>query len=135
MSESNIILDYAKGFAGLLENIMNPLNENSSFKEKFKNTQRKFLINATNLNYAALIIINKGQLSVKSVPNKPKSNLKKKSIGWDGLVSMDTQTFLAFAMKRISIIKLGLKWIFGPVQIKGIFKLFPMMKLFALLQE
>ena len=135
MSDSSIILDKARGFAGLIENVMSSVNENPNFKEKFKNTQRKFLINASNLDYAALIVIDRGKLKIQSVPNKPKSNLKKKVVGWDGLVSMDTQTFITFAMKRISIIKLGLMWIFGPVKIKGILKLLPMMKLFALLQE
>jgi len=134
MSESNIIIDKARGFAGLIENVMSPLNDNLDFQETFKNTQRKFLLNASNLDYAAIININKGHLTIQSVPNKPKSNLEKKIIGWDGFISMDTQTFLAFAMKRISILKLGLKWIFGPVKIKGIVKLLPMMKLFNLLQ-
>lgn len=135
MSESNIIIDKARGFAGLIENVMGALNDNPNFKEEYKNIQRKYLINASNLDFAALVIIDKGVLSVKSVPNKPKTNLKKKIIGWDGLVSMDSQTFLGLAMKRTSIIKIGLKWIFGDVKLKGILKLLPMLKLFKLLQE
>lgn len=135
MSESNIIIDKARGFAGLIENVMGALNDNPNFKEEYKNIQRKYLINASNLDFAALVIIDKGVLSVKSVPNKPKTNLKKKVIGWDGLVSMDSQTFLGLAMKRTSIIKIGLKWIFGNVKLKGILKLLPMLKLFKLLQE
>jgi len=135
MSDSSIIIDKARGFAGLIENVMTPLNDNPKFKEMFKTTQRKYLINASNLDYAAIININNGTLTVQSVPNKPKTNLKKKVIGWNGFVSMDTNTFLAMAMKRISILKLGLKWIFGNVKLKGIIKLLPMLKLFDLLQQ
>ena len=135
MTDSEIIIKEPRGFAGLIANVMLPLNEKPSFKEAFKNTQRKYLFNATNLNYAALVIIDKGTLKVESVPNKPHSNLKKKVIGWDGFVSMDTQTFLALAMKRISMMKVGLKWIFRKVKMKGILKLLPMLKLFDLLQE
>ena len=133
MSESNIVLNEARGFAGLIENVMGPLNDNSEFQEAFKDTQRKILINATNLNYAALIIIDKGSLSVQSVPNKPKSNLKKKIVGWDGYVAMDTQIFLALAMRKISMIKLGLKMLTGKVKMRGIFKLLSMLKLIKIL--
>ncbi len=134
MTESNIIIDTPRGFAGLIANVMGPLNDNPKFKEMFKNSQRKYLINASNLDYAALINIDHGTLTIQSVPNKPKSNLKKKATGWNGFVSMDTQTFLGMAMKRTSIMKIGLKWIFGNVKMRGILKLLPMLKLFDLLQ-
>ena len=135
MSDSSIIMEKPRGFALLIANVMSPLNENPNFKKMFKNTKRKYLINASNLDYAALICIDSGELTIQSVPNKPKTNLKKKVTGWDGLVSMDSQTFLALAMKRISIMKVGLKWIFGNVKMKGLFKLLPMLKLFDLLQQ
>jgi hypothetical protein len=133
MSDSNIILKDPKGFAGLLANIMNPLNDNSQFKEEFKNVSRKILINATNLNYAALLTIDKGKLTVESVQNKPKSNLKKQILGWDGFVAMDTQIFLAFATKRLSFLQLGLKVLIGKVKIRGIFKLLIVLKLIKIL--
>jgi len=133
MNDSDIIIKKARGFAGLLANIMGPLNDNPKFKEAFKKTQRTFLINASNLDFAAILIIDHGTLTIHSVPNKPKSNLKKKVIGWDGFISMDTMTFLGLAMKRISIIKVGFKWIFGNVKMKGVFKLMSMLKLFDLL--
>ncbi|MFX0057643.1 MAG: hypothetical protein ACFE85_11545 [Candidatus Hodarchaeota archaeon] len=135
MSKPDLILNEQKGFAGLIANVMEPLNRNPKFKEAFKDTERKILINASNLNYAALLIIENGTLVVKSISNKPKSNLKKKAIGWDGYISMDTQIFLKLAMKRLPIIKLGLMIITGKVKIRGIFKLLVMLKLIKILTE
>jgi len=133
MPESNLIEKRARGFAGLIASIMEPLNENPEFKKKFSKVERKFLINATNLNYAALITIDRGTITVESVLNKPKSNLKKKALGWDGFISMDTQIFLALAMKRISILKVGLMWIVGKIKMKGLTKLIVLLKLFDIL--
>lgn len=135
MLETKLEKKRVRGFAGLIENIMAPLNENPKFKEKFESTARKFLINALNLNYAALISINKSQLSVESIENKPKSNLRKNVLGWDGFISMDSQIFLALALDRISIVAIGLKWLTGKVKMRGIRKLLTLLKVFKLLKE
>ena len=135
MDKNGLIDPNARGFAGLIKSIMEPLNENLEFKEKFKNLDRKFLINASNLEHAALISVNQGVLKVESVPNKPESNLKKKLIGWDGYISMDSQIFLALAMNRISIIGIGLKWILGNVKMRGIFKLLALLSIFEFLKK
>ena len=133
--ETSIIEKNARGFAGLIANVMEHLNDNQNFKEKFRKTQKKFLINASNLNYAALITIDNGRLSVKSIANKPKNNLKKKVTGWDGFISMDSQIFLALAMDRISKIKVALKWLTGKVRMKGLRKLITLLKIFEILKE
>ena len=124
-----------KGFAGIVAKQVEPLNSIEKFKEDFKDTELKILLNAKDGKYAALLIIEKGTLIVKSISNQPKSNLEKKVIGWDGYISMDTQIFLSLAMKRLSIVKLGLKIITGNVKIKGIFKLLAMLKLIKILTE
>jgi len=135
MDKNSLIDPNARGFAGLIKSIMEPLNENLEFKEKFKNLDRKFLINASNLDHAALISVNQGILKVESVPNKPESNLKKKLIGWDGYISMDSQIFLALAMNRISIVGIGIKWILGKVKMKGILKLLALLSIFEFLKK
>ncbi|MFX0070498.1 MAG: hypothetical protein ACFFAO_05340 [Candidatus Hermodarchaeota archaeon] len=135
MKETNIIIDRPRGFAGLIANIMEPLNDNPDFKKTFRKSKRKILINASNLDFAALLTIDHGTLKVQSVPNKPKSNLKKKTTGWDGFVSMDTMTFLAFAMKRISILKISSMMLTGKVKMRGLLKLIPMLKLFKILSS
>ena len=133
MSDSNQTIKEPKGFAGLIANVMSPLNENPQFKEAFKNVSLKILINATNLNYAAILTIDKGKLAVEGIQNKPKSNLEKKNIGWNGYVAMDTQVFLAFATKRLSFLKLGLKVLSGKVKVRGILKLLVVLKLIKIL--
>lgn len=124
-----------RGFAGLLHTVLIPLNEKEKFRIKFADTQVKILINAYNVNYAALIIIDKGTVSVESIPNKPKENLKKDVIGWDAYLEMNTSVFLAFAMNRISLIgmvKLVLK---REVKLKGLRKLLYLMQLMKILAE
>ncbi len=122
-----------RGFAGLLNNVLNPLNENEHFLSKFSDTKVNILINAWNANFAALIIINEGKLRVESIPNKPKDDLNQEKIGWDAYVEMDTQTFLAFAMKRLSLLGLTKKVIARKVKLKGLFKLLILMKIMKLL--
>jgi len=133
MSEPNIVLKEPRGFAGLIANIMNPLNKDPKFKQAFKNIQRIILINATNLQYAALLTIDKGSLKVEGIRNEPKSNLKKEATGWNGYVAMDTQIFLGLATKRISFLKLGLKILRFEVKMRGIFKLLALLKLIKIL--
>jgi len=122
-----------RGFAGLLNNVLNPLNENEHFIRNFSDIKVNILINAWNANFAALIIINEGKLRVESIPNKPKDDLNQEKIGWDAYVEMDTQTFLAFAMKRLSLLGLTKKVITRKVKLKGLFKLLILMKIMKLL--
>ncbi|MFX0047523.1 MAG: hypothetical protein ACFE8G_05065 [Candidatus Hermodarchaeota archaeon] len=133
MNEHNLLLKEPRGFAGLIANIMNPLNKNPKFKQAFKNTKRIILINATNLHYAALLTIDKGSLKVEGIRNEPKSNLKKEVTGWNGYIAMDTQIFLGLATKRLSLLKLGVKIVRSKVKMRGIFKLLMLIKLLKIL--
>ena len=133
VTESNLVLKEPRGFAGLIANIMNPLNNDPKCKQAFKKTKRKILINATNLQYAALLTINNGTLKIEAIRNKPKSNLKKKATGWNGYVAMDTQIFLGLATKHLSLLKLGVKILSSKVKMRGIFKLLALLKLLKIL--
>jgi hypothetical protein len=124
-----------RGFAGLLNSILIPLNENQKFKEEFKNTKAKILLNATNLKFAALIVIDYGAVRVESIPNKPRSNLKKKVVGWNAFLEMDTQTFLGIAMNRISILRVAKKWLTRKIKMRGIRKLLLLLKLLKFLTD
>ena len=72
MSDTNLINDIPRGFAGLIAQVLAPINENAKFKKKYKNIDKTFVLNAPNLDNAAVIIIKNGEIKVKSVPNKPK---------------------------------------------------------------
>jgi hypothetical protein len=135
MNDEELINPRAREFAGLIKNIMEPLTQNQKFLAKFKDRNRKFLINASNLNYAALLTIDDGFIKVESVSNKFKANLKRKALGWDGFISMDSQTFIALAMDKISIVSVLFKWIMGKVKLKGILNLITLLKIFNLLKS
>jgi hypothetical protein len=133
--EKKIIEKKARGFAGLIFNVLAPLNDNPQFKEQFKKKRRKYLINATNLNYAVLITINKGILIIEGVRNKPISNLEKKLLCWDSYVSMDSQILLALIMNKISLLNIVLKWLIRRVKIKGLIKIFTLLKMLNFLKD
>ena len=133
MADMNEEKEKIRGFASLINSVLGPLNENSKFQEKFKNTEAKILLNASNLKYAALIEIDHGSLNVKSIPNKPKANLKKKKIGWNAFLEIDTKTFLDFAVNRISKLGVAKMWVTRKIKIRGIRKLFLLLKMFKIL--
>ncbi len=133
MVESNNVNKKLRGFAVLINSILAPLNENKIYQEKFRNLTVKILLNASNLNHAAIIIVNRGLLRVESVPNKPKENLKKQKIGWNAYLEMDTQTFLAIAMNRLSLFGVAKMWLTRKVKMRGIRKLLILLKIFKFL--
>jgi hypothetical protein len=135
MSETKLEKEKIRGFAGLIASGLLPLNDNQKFKEQFAKTDIKILLNAINVNFAALIIIKNGILRVESIPNKPKENLKKKKVDWDALLAMDTQTYLALVMNRLPMSKLGLKILTGKVKVRGLRKLLILKKMLTLLSE
>ncbi len=135
MSETKLEKERIRGFAGLIASGLLPLNEKPKFKEQFAKTDIKILLNAINVNFAALIIIKNGILRVESIPNKPKENLKKKKVGWDALMAMDTQTYLALAMNRLPMPKLSIKVLTGKVKVRGFRKLLILKKMLILLSE
>jgi hypothetical protein len=133
MTESNQENKKIRGFAVLINSILTPLNDNKDFQEKFGNVNTKILLNASNLNNAALIVIERGFVRVESIPNKPEANLKKKKVGWNGFLEMDTQTFLAIAMNRLSLIGVAKKWLTRKIKMRGIMKLLILLKMFRFL--
>jgi hypothetical protein len=133
MGISNKENEKIRGFAILINSILTPLNENKKFQEKFGNLKVKFLLNASNLNYAAFIIVEEGFVRVESIPNKPKENLKKQKIGWNAFLEMDIQTFLAIAMNRLSLFGVAKKWLTRKIKMRGIRKLLILLKFFRFL--
>ncbi len=133
MVEPNQENNEIRGFAVLINSILTPLNENKRFQNKFQNVSTKILLNASNLKYAALIVINHGFVRVESIPNKPKGNLKKRKVRWDAFLEMDTQTFLDIAMNRLSLLRVAKKWLTGKVKMRGIRKLLNLLKMFRFL--
>lgn len=135
MSEKNSSIIEPKGFALLLKNILSPLEKKDSFAQLFCGTDKTFLINPINLNFAGLMILRNKTLTFKAIPNENKKNLKKRKVEWDAYLEMDSQTLLALIMKRLSYFKLVFKWIFGDIKLRGLRNLFTLKKIIDLLYE
>ena len=135
MSDTNGEKEKIRGFASLINSVLVPLNENNKFQEKFKDTKAKILLNAPNLKFAALIVVDHGFVNVKSIPNKPKANLKKKKVGWNAFLEMDTQTFLGLAINRVSKLGVAKMWVTRKIKIRGIRTLLLLLKMFKFLTD
>ena len=83
-----------RGLPGIVAKQVEPLNSMEKFKEQFKDTEVKILLNAKDGKWAALLVIDKGKIYVEGIKNEPKENLKKKNAGWDGLLEATTQMFI-----------------------------------------
>ena len=125
-----------RGFAGVIYTQLMPLNEKEKFREKYKDTSMKLLLNATDGKYAALISINDGVLDVEGISNKQKEDLKKDILGWDGKLEMTTQLFLDFAMGKIGTGSFLVKWLITrKIKMKEMKNVMMLIDLFAILDE
>ena len=121
------------GFAGIVSKQVEPLNDNEKFKQKYKDTQVKVLLNAKDGKYAALLVIDKGTIHVEDFKNDPKENLKKKVLGWDGLLQTKTKTFVGLLESDdISLGKVIGKILTGRIKIRGIKHVLVLLPLFSL---
>jgi hypothetical protein len=121
------------GFAGIVSKQVEPLNDNEKFKQKYKDTQVKVLLNAKDGKYAALLVIDKGTIHVEDFKNNPKENLKKKVLGWDGLLQTKTKTFVGLLESDdISLGKVIGKILTGRIKIRGIKHVLVLLPLFSL---
>ena len=120
-------------FARVVAKQVEPLNENEKFKERFKDVEVKILLNAKDGKYAALLVIDKGTIHVEGIKNQPKKNIKKKVVGWDGLLQTNTAMFLEILGRdSVSMGKMVRKILIGKVKIRGIKKVLILLQLFDL---
>jgi len=121
------------GFAGIVSKQVEPLNEMEEFKQKFKDTEVKVLLNAKDGKWAALLIIDKGKIYVEGIKNEPKENIKKKNAGWDGLLQTTTPLFLEIlGSDNLSTGKVIKKILSGKIKIRGIKHVLVLLQLFDL---
>ena len=129
----NEIKKKLRGLAGVISKLVEPLNEDQKFKETFSDIEVKVLLNATDGEYAALIVIDKGTIHVEGYKNNPKKNLKKKVIGWDGLLQTTTPIFIKFLRSNeISIKKFIGKVLTRKIKIRGIKNVLMLRKVFRI---
>lgn len=106
-------------FADIIKARYEVLNNNESFKEKFSEESFKILLNPKDGSYAALIIVDKGTLSVESIENKPKENIKKGNLNWDGLLQTKRETFRDIGDGKLERKEIVKKVVTGKIKVKG----------------
>ena len=120
-----------KGFAKVVAKEVEVLNTIEQFKEDFKDSELKILLNAKDGKYAALLVIDKGRVYVESIENEPKENIKKKNAGWDGFLEAKMELFVELlGGGDISMGSIIWKILTFRIKIKGIKNVLTLMKLF-----
>lgn len=120
-----------KGFAKVVAKEVEVLNTIEQFKEDFKDSELKILLNAKDGKYAALLVIDKGKVYVEGIENNPKENIKKKNAGWDGLLQAKTEVFVdLLGGGDISMGSIIWKILTFRIKIKGIKNVLTLLKLF-----
>ncbi len=122
-------------FADAIANIYEPLNDNAKFKEKYKNDTFKILLNPKDGNFAALIIVDKGKLSVNSIENTSKKKLDQKVLGWDGLMRTTKELFSAIGRGELSSGDIVKKVVTRKIKVKNPKMLVKFSEFGALLRE
>ena len=120
-----------RGFAGMIYKTVLPLNDNAKFKEKYKDVQRKILLNAVDGKYAALVIIDNGTIDVEGIVNKVKEDLKQDVLGWEAKLETTTELFLKLASGELGTGASLVKIITRKLKIKGLNKI---LELFSFLE-
>jgi len=120
-----------KGFAKVVAKEVEVLNTIEQFKEDFKDSELKILLNAKDGKFAALLVIDKGKVYVEGIENNPKSNMSKKALGWDGLLQTKTEVFVELlGGGDISTGSIIWKILTFRIKIKGIKSVLTLLKLF-----
>lgn len=121
-----------RGFAKIVSKEVEPLNSYDKFKEKYKDTEVKVLLNPKDGKEAALIVIDKGTIYVESIKNT-KENIKKKNAGWDGFLEAKLQLFLDILTGGdVTVGMVVKKILFRQAKIRGIKKVLMLLELFSI---
>ncbi len=79
-----------------------PLNSIDKFKEKFAKESFKILLNPKDGEYAALIAVDKGTVSVEGIENKDKKDLTEEILGWDAMMKTTKALFEEIGEGKLS---------------------------------
>lgn len=123
------------GYAGIVSNILFPLNENRRFQRHFRRKNLKFLLNSRGWRYAALVTIEKGTIRVEGIKNKPAENIHRDILRWDGYLEMDILLYFAVLTKRTTMMKMAKAWLKGEIRLKGVRSLPDLIGLFRCLSK
>lgn len=107
-------------FAGVIAQQLEPVNNKKRFKEKFKDYDNfRLVINASDARYAAIVIIDKGVLSVEGVRKKEKAIIKDLKKECEGYLEMSIDLFFKMAMGELSKAGFAKKLVTRKIKVKG----------------
>nr|MDO8087902.1 SCP2 sterol-binding domain-containing protein [Candidatus Sigynarchaeum springense] len=110
-----------KGFAGMISNILKPLNDSSHFKERFAEEVLTFVINATDFPPAAVIKVDKGTIAFEETQPEDVKKIK------GSLLQGTMDNIMKVASGKIGPIKAIFT---GKIKVKGALNLLKLNKLF-----
>ncbi|MFX0034998.1 MAG: hypothetical protein ACFE9I_05070 [Candidatus Hermodarchaeota archaeon] len=120
MSEPDLSIEELSEFVKAIKERYELLNTNEKFKEQFKEECIKILLNPTDAENAALIEVDKGTISVRSVKNVPKENVKKEKLGWDSYMKTTRQIFKEIGDGTLSGKDIRRKVLARKIKVKGL---------------
>ena len=123
------------GYAGIVSNILFPLNDNPRFQKRFRRKNLKLLLNSPDWVYASLVTIEKGTIRVEGIKNKPAENIHRDVLRWDGYVEMDIPLYSVVLTKRKSLMQMAKAWLKGEIRLKGVRALPDLIGLFRCLSK
>ncbi|MFX0080290.1 MAG: hypothetical protein ACFE94_00905 [Candidatus Hodarchaeota archaeon] len=135
MSVQDIGSEEMSEFVKSIKERYESLNINEKFKEQFKESNFKILLNPTDREYAALVTVENGIVSVGGMKNTPKDNLKKDVVGWDSYIKTTRQTFKEIGDGTLSSRDIRRKVLARKIKVKGLKYLASFSQMSALRRE
>ncbi|MFX0029936.1 MAG: hypothetical protein ACFE8B_12045 [Candidatus Hermodarchaeota archaeon] len=120
MSEQEISDVESSEFVKAIKEGYESLNTNEKFKEQFRDINFKLLLNPTDRDFAALITVDKGIVSVEGIKNTPKEKISKEVLGWDSYVKTTRQTFKEIGDGTLSSSDIRKKVLTRKIKVKGL---------------
>ncbi|MFX1297205.1 MAG: hypothetical protein ACFFD2_20425 [Promethearchaeota archaeon] len=134
MSEQERGIEESSEFFNSIKDHYELLNTNEKFKDQFKGTNFKLLLNPTDRDYAALITVDNGTVSVEGIKNASKENLKKETLGWDSSIKTKIQIFKEMGEGTLSSSDIRKMILKRKIKVKGLKELALFSDMSALLQ-
>lgn len=110
----------------MISGIMGPLNENPKFQHVYADASYRFLLVATDMPPAALIVIDDGKVTFEGVPLEDVKNTKR-----DGLIQCTLQQFMDLAQGKLNPVK---AWVTRKIKLRGPRKLVKLLPVFGMLK-
>ncbi|NMC07418.1 MAG: SCP2 sterol-binding domain-containing protein [Candidatus Lokiarchaeota archaeon] len=112
-----------KGFAGMIANMLKPLNENARFKERFGAEVITFIINATDFPPAAIVKVNNGTVTFEDAQPDHVKKIKANAV-----LQGEMNDIMKVASGKVNPIAAIFK---GKIKVKGPLKLLKLNKMFV----